>query len=62
MKDYFERLKNTLKSGQKRSKMVEIWELCAAERRQRAPEDFDMAFSRRCRLLQPCVLQLSCVS
>ena len=57
MKDYFELPKNTLKSGQNKSKIVEILDLRAAKRRERALEDFDNAFSRRCRLMQPCALQ-----
>ena len=45
------------KGGQNKWKNVEIVELRAAKRRQQALEDFDNAFSRRCRLLQPCDLQ-----
>ena len=63
MNDYFELLENPLKSAQNKSKIVEIFELHAAQKRLRVLEDFDMEFSRRCTLLQPCFfLQFSCVS
>ena len=62
MTDYFECLKNTLKSGRNKSTIVEILDLRAAKPRERALEDFDNAFSRRCRLLQPSDLQSSSVA
>ena len=47
METHFFLLKNTVKSGQSKSKMVKILELHAAKRRQRALQDFDNALSRR---------------